>query len=196
MSLIVEKYSAKRMDATVSLLADAFVTNPLHISAFGPQRIDQNQLFFRIALQHMFNAHTFVALVDGEVRGYMHFAASPACVPPPEQIPDAATTLFKSLGEALPRVVEWFATWCQLDPEEPHAHLGPIGVSPKAQGQGIGTALMNRYLEHLKQARVAGYLETDRPENVEFYKRFGFVVQHEQELIDTPTWYMWRPREE
>ena len=54
-------------------------------------------------------------------------------------------------------------------------HLGPIGVAPEAQGQGIGTALMNRYIEHLKQERSAGYLETDRPENVEFYKKFGFV---------------------
>jgi len=80
-----------------------------------------------------------------------------------------------------------------LDPDEPHLHLGPIGVAPETQGKGIGTALMNRYIEQLDQEHAPGYLETDRPKNVDFYKRFGFVVQAEEQVIGTPTWYMWRP---
>ena len=193
MPLVIEKYDARRLEATVSVLADAFVTNPLHVSAFGAQQREQNRLFFHIGMQNMFTGHAFVALVDGQICGYLHFNASPNCLPPPEQIPAAAATILKPLGAALPRVVVWFSTWCRLDPKEPHAHLGPIGVSPEAQGQGIGTALMNRYIEHLRQEDIAGYLETDRPGNVEFYKKFGFVVQNEQEVIGVPTWYMWRP---
>ena len=195
MAIVIEKYSAAQLDVAVSVLSDAFVTNPLHISAFGPQRIDQNRLFFRIGLRHMFNGQAFVALIDDQVRGYVHFNASPYCLPAPEEIPIAATTLLKPLGEAIPQVIKWFARWCHLDPEEPHVHLGPIGVAPDAQGQGIGTALMHRYIEHLKQERSAGYLETDRLSNIEFYKKFGFVVQREEQLIGTPTWYMWRPRD-
>jgi len=193
MALVIEKYDASRLESTVSMLAAAFVTNPLHVSALGPHQIEQNRLFFRIGLENMFTGHAFVALADGEVRGYMHFYASPYCLPPPEQIPSAAATMLKPLGVAVPRVVVWFSTWCRLDPKEPHAHLGPIGVSPEAQGQGIGAALMNRYIEHLGQEGIAGYLETDRPGNVEFYKKFDFVVQNEQEVIGVPTWYMWRP---
>ena len=177
------------------MLAEAFVANPLHISAFGPQRIDQNRSFFRIGLRHMFTGQAFVALADDKVRGYIHFNASPNCLPAPEEIPLVVTTLLKPLGEAIPQIIKWFARWCHLDPEEPHVHLGPIGVAPDAQGQGIGTALMHRYIEHLKQERSAGYLETDRPKNVEFYKKFGFAVQHEERLIDVTTWYMWRPRD-
>ena len=190
----IQKYSAERLDTTVSMLAEAFVANPLHISAFGPQRIDQNRSFFRIGLRHMFTGKAFVALVDDQVRGYIHFNASPYCLPAPEEIPLAVTTLLKPLGEAIPQIIKWFARWCHLDPEEPHVHLGPIGVAPDAQGQGIGTALMHRYIEHLKQEQIAGYLETDRLSNIEFYKKFGFVVQREEQLIGTPTWYMWRPR--
>jgi ribosomal protein S18 acetylase RimI-like enzyme len=182
------------LDATVSVLAGAFVTSPLHVSAFGEGRIEQNHLFFRTGVRQMFIGNAFIALDNGEVRGYMHFNASPNCVSSPEQIQAAAGTLFKPLGDAVPRVVEWFSRWCRLDPDEPHVHLGPIGVSPEAQGQGIGTALMNRYIEHLRRERSAGYLETDKPENVEFYEKFGFVVQHEEQLIGTPTWYMWRHR--
>lgn len=52
---------------------------------------------------------------------------------------------------------------------------------------------MRRYIEHLEGEKVAGYLETDRARNVEFYKKFGFVLQSSEELIGTPVWYMWRP---
>ena len=93
-------------------------------------------------------------------------------------------------------MIKWFTRWCHLDPDEPHVHLGPIGVSPDMQGHGVGTTLMRRYVEYLKQERAAGYLETDRPENVEFYKKFGFVVQREEGLIGTRTWYMWRAGEQ
>ena len=194
MAVRVERYSPDRVDECVSLLADAFVTNPLHRSAFGDGRIDQNRLFFRIGLRHMFIGQAFVALVDGAARGYVHFNFSPHCLAAPEEIPSVVATLLKPLGEAVPQVVRWFSRWCHLDPEEPHVHLGPIGVAPALQGQGVGTALMNRYIEYLKQEEAAGYLETDRPENVEFYKKFGFVVRREEELIGTPTWYMWRPQ--
>mgnify|MGYP002399645183 CR=1 FL=1 len=54
---------------------------------------------------------------------------------------------------------------------------------------------MQRYIEWLEQDNAAGYLETDRPENVEFYQKFGFSVRAEETLIGTPVWYMWRPSE-
>jgi GNAT superfamily N-acetyltransferase len=192
MRIVIEKYSAAQLDAAISLLSEAFVTNPLHVAAFGPQRIDQNRLFFRIGLRHMFAGQAFVARVNGQVLGYVHFNASPHCLPAPEEIPTAAATVLRPLGAAIPNVINWFARWCHLDPDEPHVHLGPIGVAPGLQGRGVGTALMNRYIEHLKQEQSAGYLETDRPENVEFYQKFGFVVQHQEQLIGAPTWYMWR----
>ena len=196
MAIVIEKYSAKNLESVLSILANAFVTNPLYVSAFGPQRLDQARLFFRIGLRHMFIGQAFVASVDSEVSGYVHFNASPYCLPAAEEIPSVVTTVLKPLGEAIPQVIRWFARWCHLDPDEPHIHLGPIGVSPEMQGQGVGTTLMNRYIEYLKQEAAAGYLETDKPENVEFYKKFGFVVRREEEVIGTPTWYMWRARQE
>lgn len=195
MEILIEKYNATELESVLSLLANAFVTSPLHVSAFGPRRMDQNRLFFRIGLRHMFNGQAFIASVDGKTHGYVHFSASPYCLPPPEEIPNAMAALLKPLGEASPRVIAWFARWCHLDPVEPHIHLGPIGVAPELQGQGVGTALMNRYIEHLTQENIAGYLETDKPENVKFYEKFGFAVQLEEQLIGTPTWYMWRERD-
>ncbi|HEX6439949.1 MAG TPA: GNAT family N-acetyltransferase [Candidatus Binatia bacterium] len=193
MNVVLRKYAAADLDDCVSVLADAFVSSPLHLSAFGKDRIEQNRRFFRLALRNMFVGQAFVALVDGALCGYVHFRAWPYCLPAPEEIPNAAATLVKPLGEALPKFIQWFARWCHLDPQEPHIHLGPIGVIPGSQRQGIGTALMKRYIDGLEEERSVGYLETDRLENVQFYKKFGFVVKHEEVVIDTPTWYMSRP---
>jgi GNAT superfamily N-acetyltransferase len=191
----IKKYSSASLEDCVSLLADAFVTNPLHQSAFGMARMDQNRLFFRIGLRHMFTGQAFVALLDGGVCGYVHFNESPYCLPAPEEIPGAAATLLHPLGQAIPRIIQWFSRWCRIDPEEPHIHLGPIGVAPGMQRRGVGTALMNRYIDDLRARRTAGYLETDTADNVRFYTKFGFVVVRQETLIGAPTWYMWRPSE-
>ena len=193
MDVQIRRFAATDLDAAVSVLGDAFVTNPTHVAAFGPNRVDQNQLFFRIALEHMFTGHACVAIVDNELQGYSHFVASPTCLPPPGEFEVAAATLLKPLGDALPKVLEWFSLWCRLDPEESHLHLGPIGVSPSVQGKGVGSALMDYYINHLETDAIAGYLETNKPENVAFYRKFGFVIQHEEDVIGTPNWFMWRP---
>jgi hypothetical protein len=39
----------------------------------------------------------------------------------------------------------------------------------------------------------AAYLETDKPENVRFYERFGFEVVGEEEVLGVPNWFMIRP---
>jgi GNAT superfamily N-acetyltransferase len=193
MPVAIKKYSTGHLDNCVALLADAFVTNPLHLSAFGAGRIDQNRLFFRIGLRHMFFGRSFIALEDGALCGYVHFNPWPNCLPAPEEIPTAIVTLLTPLGDAIPQVIRWFARWSHLDPDVPHLHLGPLGVAPGMQRKGIGSALMRHYVEHLDQAKAAGYLETDRAQNVEFYKKFGFVVQGAEKVIGTPVWYMWRP---
>ncbi len=192
----VKKYSPDRLDECVTLLAEAFIENPLHLAAFGRGRIDQNRLFFRIGLRQMFQGHAFIALVDGAVGGYMHFRASPDCLPAPEEVPYAATTLLKPLGVAIPQLVRWYSRWCRMDPDEPHIHLGPIGVAPGLRRRGAGSALMQCYLDHLARENAAGYLETDRPENVKFYQKFGFVVRSKEILIGATIWYMWRPGED
>ena len=195
MAIIIEKYSAQMLDPVVTLLADAFVTNPLHISAFGPEQIERNRLFFRVGLREMFRGESLVAVADGEIHGYAHFSAAPHCLPAPEALPRAMLPLLKPLGTASARLIQWFARWCHLDPDRPHMHLGPIGVSLQAQRQGLGTALMRCYLERLRREQLPGYLETDKSENVKFYERFGFVVTHHEEVIGVPTWYMWRQKE-
>ena len=49
--------------------------------------------------------------------------------------------------------------------------LGPVAVDPRRQGQGIGTHLINRGLERLRERGAAGCVVLGEPA---YYGRFGF----------------------
>lgn len=64
----------------------------------------------------------------------------------------------------------------QAHPEEPHWFLPAIGVDPRRQGCGYGSALLARSLELCDRAHAIAYLEASNPRNVPLYQRFGFEV--------------------
>jgi ribosomal protein S18 acetylase RimI-like enzyme len=58
----------------------------------------------------------------------------------------------------------------------PGAHtLVALGVDPRHQGAGIGTALVERGLCAVDAAAAHCYLETANPRNIDFYQRLGFA---------------------
>lgn len=78
-------------------------------------------------------------------------------------------------------------------PSEPHVYLALLGVDPSAQGQGIGKFLLQPRLDHCDENGFPVYLETQKPENLPYYERFGFKVRDTVALDRTPTiWSMWR----
>lgn len=57
----------------------------------------------------------------------------------------------------------------------------------------MGSLLMLRHIGRLDAMGAVGYLETDRPEAVGFYRTFGYVVVDEAEVLGVPCWFMSRP---
>lgn len=81
----------------------------------------------------------------------------------------------------------------QRHPTEPHWYLALFGVDPAFQGSGIGSQMLLHRLEMCDATGVPAYLETQKPENVPFYGRFGFVVRDVIEHSGCPPlWTMWR----
>lgn len=64
--------------------------------------------------------------------------------------------------------------------------LGPISVLPEQQGQGIGSLLMRRVLDVLKEGGAAGCVVLGNPD---FYRRFGFTAINDLVLPDVPPQY-------
>jgi ribosomal protein S18 acetylase RimI-like enzyme len=76
-----------------------------------------------------------------------------------------------------------------------HWYLFILGVDPPRQQQGIGSALIQPGLRKADESRLPCYLETDKTEDVAFYRKHGFdVLVTENFPKGGPTfWTMRRP---
>jgi GNAT superfamily N-acetyltransferase len=97
-------------------------------------------------------------------------------------------------GRNLPRALRSLGYLDEKHPHEPHYYLFILGVEPRWQGKGTGTALMRPVLERCDEERIPAYLEATTPRNRELYRRNGFEVVEEIELPGggPPLWRMWR----
>jgi ribosomal protein S18 acetylase RimI-like enzyme len=78
--------------------------------------------------------------------------------------------------------------------DQPHFYLMTIGVDPKFQGQGLGSALLEATLAKIDARGLPSYLESSSPKNVPLYQRHGFAVTKEFRPAPDgpPLWGMWR----
>jgi len=182
----------EQTEEAVRLLARAYATNPLPVAVFGPGQIDANEAFFRIGLTVM-KGQKFVAVDGPRVVGVIHWVDSPNCQFSSAEKLRLLPTMVKGFGlRSAIRVGGWLSAWSKHDPAEHHVHLGPIGVSPEAQGRGIGRQLMQQFCHQLDERGAVGYLETDRPENVHFYTRSGFGVTGTASIQGVVNYFMRR----
>jgi ribosomal protein S18 acetylase RimI-like enzyme len=75
-----------------------------------------------------------------------------------------------------------------------HAYLPFIGVDPRAQGRGIGGALLAARVRELDAARRPAYLEATTLRSAALYERYGFErLPFTVDLPAGPSLYpMWR----
>ena len=93
----------------------------------------------------------------------------------------------------LMRLAKIMRAWGKHDPQKSHWHLKVLGVAPDFQGKGIGGQVVKFYCDIVDRDMIEAYLETDRPENISFYERFGFKVVGEEIINGSKNWYMLRP---
>ena len=78
--------------------------------------------------------------------------------------------------------------------DRPHAYLWFLGVTPEAQGHGIGSRLLKAKLDQLDLSGTPAFLETATERNVALYRRHGFdvIAQYRAAPDGPPMWAMWR----
>lgn len=191
-----------------ALLGRGMRDNPTHVSAFGtdPRRREQT-------LTRMFTPFLRQQVRTGRVLGAFSALDSPSspsahpaligvaalsapghCQPDVTRQLLALPAFFHLNGvKAARQMRAWVNVWARHDASMPeHWHLGPLAVDPRHQGQGIGSALVQQLCDHLDQQQALGYLETDKPENVTLYQRFGFTTRATETVIGTSHWFMSR----
>lgn len=69
-----------------------------------------------------------------------------------------------------------------IQPQMPMAYLWFIGVDPHTQGRGVGSKLLQEFIDYSNSNNRPIYLETSTVRNLPWYAKFGFEVYCEQDL--------------
>jgi ribosomal protein S18 acetylase RimI-like enzyme len=189
--------SVLEREAALGVLARGLRDNPVHVRAFGADPAVREQ-----RLTAMFGALCTVMCLHEQMlvaRDIDRRILAVCVMTPPNTQPP---TQFQQM-HIMPRLTamgagaaflttRWLTAWTDRDPAKPHWHLGPLAVDADLQGMGIGSRLMKVVSARLDAARDVAWLETDKPENVRFYQKFGFEVAAETDALGLPNWFMIR----
>lgn len=179
----------------VGVLARGMRDNPLHVAAYGPDP-DRRERVHATLMAALFatspHQQPFGLRHQGRLVAVTGIAPAGTCQPSPRQRLALMPALLRVGPRTAGRVGRWLKAWEQHDPTHTHVHLGPVAVDRHLQGQGIGSVLLAEHARRLDATGEIGYLETDKPENVRFYERVGYVVVGEADVIGVPNWFMRR----
>ena len=191
----VRDLARQEIPVAVGVLARGMLDNPLHVAAVGPdpeRRLRALERLFAALFRVMERQTPICAVDDGTILGVTGIAPAATCQPTGRQRLRLLPAIVGLGPRTAARVGKWISAWAARDPAEPHWHLGPLAVDTHLQGRGIGTRILREYCRRLDESDIAGYLETDKPENVRLYERHGFDVIGEQVVLGVPNWFMLR----
>lgn len=188
------------LEAALDLLSRAMGDNPLAVAAFGDDPEVRRRRFRRFvggaAKALGWGPNMLVARdPDGGIVGVCNAMPPGECLSSPSQQPRVLPSLLANRPDVAGRAMRWLGLWTRRDPTGRHWHLGPVSVDAHLQGMGVGSLLMRVFCARMDAAREDAYLETDEPENVRFYERFGFEVVGEEEVLGVTNRFMLRRAE-
>lgn len=176
------------LQESATVLSIAMLKNPLHLVVFQgegePERIQIEQMF--VDLFTGLPEIVYVAKQHEKIIGVMRMKSCRGRKDLNE--PEGPRDLEKITW----RKHLWHTEWERHEPLNQHWHLGPIGVLPEYQGQGIGSLLMQRFCKEVDICQASAYLETDLDRNVVFYEKFGFRIINTSLIFDVDNRYMLR----
>jgi ribosomal protein S18 acetylase RimI-like enzyme len=193
--VVVRAMEPDELDRACAVVGRAFADNPSTlVNARGDRARAERMMrrVVRVAKLTRPYRRVLIADVDGDIVGVLNAAPWPSCQMTFAEQLRAAPALVRSLGFGLSRAARMMAARARHDPDEPHWHLGPIGVDAGRQGHGIGSMLLTAFLGELDTERGAAFLETDVDRNVELYGRFGFRVTSRERVLGVDTRFMSR----
>ena len=189
-------------DALAETLARAFYDNPMNRAAIrggAARRLRASRCGIRETLATAAGRSTILVNTRGSggpqgsvLGGLIGLPPGEWPLPPPVFLAQVRLVL----GQGLATMRRWGEVddrLARLHPTEPHWYLLLLGVDPAGQRQGAGSALLEAWLKQVDCDGARAYLETDRRENLDFYRRAGFEVLEAHEILETPFWRMGRP---
>ena len=194
---LVRELRAAELTTAVRLVSRGMHDNPLNVRAFGndsQRRAAALERLFGIVVPMVLRKGVVLGTFrDGQLVGVAGMVRPGNCQAGTAEMIMLMPRLLYRLGfRSFGRLGAWLDEWKKHDPAEAHWHLGPVAVDAGLRGHGIGGSLMTEYCRRMDAAGTTGYLETDKPDNVKFYERFGFTTIAEANVLGVPNWFMIR----
>jgi len=111
-----------------------------------------------------------------------------ARLPPEDRILESPST-GASDGD---RLMHFRSVLAAHDLDEPHWHVGPVGVEPGFQSMGMGGAAMRLLCDEFDEHGSVSWVKTVKPVNVRFYTGLGFEVVEQSSMLAAHLWFMRR----
>ena len=189
----VRRAAVEEMPRALAVIVAAFVADPVARFAW-PSAESYLQ-----AMQRAVKEFAGASFAHGTAEVAEDFSGTALWLAPGvEPDGEAVEKVFRSTAEPrhLDDALKTFEKMGQSHPREPHWYLPLIGVDPRAQGNGVGSALMRHALARVDDGKGLAYLETGNPRNIPLYERFGFEVIGEIQVGAAPvvTPMLRRPR--
>ena len=174
--------SKQEINEVAVVASRAFYTDPFFrfLSPKAYLRSRGVTLFFRANLRHWAGGHIVTVRNQSD-----HIVGAAAWLPPgayPQgvgvqlaQVPGTIRALYRRLA-ALSLGTSFLNAIAKKHPHQPHWYLFLLVTDPEYQRRGIGSLLMNDALPRIDADGVIAYLETQKEDNLAYYRRFGFDV--------------------
>ncbi len=171
------------LGALSQTLAEAFMEDPV-FSWLMPNRARRPgrlRRFFAFELRHLVLPRGAAWTLDGTQGGAL-------VLPPKAWSSPVRLVALQGLcfGARVDRPAGLLAQIERLHLREPHYYFAYIGVSPTAQGQGLGSRLMAPTLERCDAEGLPAYLEASSERNAALYERLGFEHRREVRFAGSP----------
>lgn len=205
----VRDLGAGDREAFVAVMSAAFARDPLVVAVLGADDATGPAARRRDAfMSFMFDQNR---ISGGRPRGAFVDGRLVACAllepPPASRLVGTLRMVAAALafvpvaircgGRATAQLNDYVRRTRRVAPAAPHCYLAMLGVTPLAQGQGWGKRLVYDAIAQAERApRSTGIaLDTENPDNVALYTRWGFETVAIVELAGVRAVAMFRPRE-
>jgi len=180
--------------AAGALLGRAYRDNPFMVAFIGDNaddRLTAMELIHGTRVSAL-APPAIVARRNGDLVGVCGADAPGEPPLPPESMQQMMLKLSGLGSHILPNMQVVLTEFGSRAPAERHWHLGPVGVQADAQGSGIGSLMMTEFCARMDVEGDLAFLETDLPQNVRLYEKFGFETIDESTVLGAAAWFMTR----
>lgn len=174
----IREYRPEDFDKVLHVMCDAFSSDRLYEYFIEDPAQRQNFLNLFMKFRLRFGVKKGQVFVTDDVEGVIILLRPNKTMSPADLIWYGCLKAMLSCGSAQRKRIMAFNTFADTQAagqmSQPYWHISPMCVSPRAQGQGRGSALLRHGLHYIASGPYPCYLETQNPQNIPFYQTHGF----------------------